>query len=83
VIVRDLLTQLSDPERDALTSRVQALLLAAQLIRHAVTEPDATRETVEGLYARLTLMIEEAEALRAMLSPPASRELEQGRADTP
>jgi hypothetical protein len=73
MVVRDLLAQLSGSERNRLSNRVQTTLLAGEILRHSITEPDAASETVDGLHDHLTTMIEDLEALRAMLLRPAFR----------
>jgi hypothetical protein len=73
VVVRDFITQLSTAECNTLSNRVQVALSGADLLRSALLEAAVGTETVADLDHRVTMMIEELEALRAMLRQPALR----------
>jgi hypothetical protein len=67
MVVRDLLAQVSTSECNTLGNRVQAVLLGAELLSSAVTEPESTSVTVEDLLGCVTTMNETLADLRAQL----------------
>jgi hypothetical protein len=73
MVVRDLLAQVSTSECNTLGNRVQAVILGADLLSSAVTEPEALSVTVEDLLACVTTMNETLEDLHAQLLEWAAR----------